>query len=254
MPTNSPMTGKTLRIIAHRGAKHARPENTLCAFDQALVEGADGIEMDIRLTRDGVPVIFHDHTLRKLGYPRQRLSELTLRELRGFDFGGWFSDEYRGEPIPTLEQVVERYGTRTELCLELKTARDAAANAELVRQTVDRVQASGASERVQILCFDAGLLEAAHARAPGLRYVLNAFAAISALPAAKRMPWLEAIDVDIRWLTPTTGEKLRAGDRGLMSYTCNTEAHLRAAQAAGVHAVITNRPAWMRAQLEQQHL
>jgi glycerophosphoryl diester phosphodiesterase len=245
------MTGTSPRIIAHRGAKHARPENTLCAFDQGLVEGADGIEMDIRLTRDGVPVIFHDHTLRKLGYPRQRLSELTLAELRSFDFGGWFSPEYRGEPIPTLQQVLERYGSRTELCLELKTARDAATNAELVRQTVDLVQASGASERVQILCFDAHLLELAHARAPGLRYVLNALAAITALPAARRMPWLDAIDVDIRWLTPAAGIKMRAGDRGLMSYTCNTEAHLRAARAAGVHAVITNYPARARAQLNE---
>jgi glycerophosphoryl diester phosphodiesterase len=244
------MTGAPPRIIAHRGAKHACPENTFAAFDQALREGADGIETDLRLTRDGVPVIFHDHTLRKLGHPRLRLSELTLVELRAFDFGGWFAPSFAGEPIPTLAEVLERYAGRIELCLELKTARNPATNAELVRQTVDRVLASGYSEHVRILCFDAGLLQLAHARAPELRYVLNAFAELAALRAARQMPWLDAIDLDIRWLTPATGEKLRAGGRPLMSYTCNTAAHLRAAQAAGVHAIITNRPAWMRAQLK----
>src|SRR5688572_18810930 len=114
MQPAAPMTDRLPRIIAHRGAKHARPENTLCAFDQALLEGADGFELDLRLTRDGVPVVFHDHTLRKLGLPRQRLSDLTLAELHRFDFGGWFSDEYRDEPIPTLRQIIDRYGTRTE--------------------------------------------------------------------------------------------------------------------------------------------
>lgn len=238
-----------MRVIAHRGAKHAWPENTLAAFDAGLAEGADGLELDLRLSHDGVPVVFHDHTLRKLGQPRQRLKDLTLADMRRLDFGGWFADANRGEPIPTLQQVLERYAGRTELCLELKTARDRASNASLVRQVVDGVRAHPGMERARILCFDAGLLEAAHAHAPELHYVLNAFAVDAALRAARHMPWLAAIDVDIRWLTPDAGGKLRTGGRRLMSYTCNTEAHLRAALAAGVDAVITNRPAWVRQQL-----
>lgn len=240
------MTDGPLRVIAHRGAKYACPENTYAAFDQALREQADGIELDLRLTRDGVPVVFHDHTLRKLGQPRQRLSGLTLAQLRQRDFGGWFDPSFAGEPLPTLAELLERYGNRTELSLELKTARDPARNAELVRQTLGLLREAGSAERVLILCFDASMLMAAQAQAPQLRYVLNAFAADSALPAAAQMPWLHGIDVDIRWLTPETGEKLRAGGRRLMSYTCNTEAHLRAARAAGAHAVITNRPQWAR--------
>jgi glycerophosphoryl diester phosphodiesterase len=246
------MTGLP-RVIAHRGAKHACPENTHAAFEQALAEGADGIELDLRLSADGVPVVFHDHTLRKLGQARQRLSALTLAELRRLDFGGWFDARFAGEPIPTLAEVLVRYAPRTELCLELKTARDPARNIELVTRTLQAVREAGAAEAVWILCFDAGLLRAAHARAPRLRYVLNALGPEAALRTAAELPWLHGIDVDIRWLTPAAGAQLRAGGRALMSYTCNTEAQLRAACAAGAAAVITNRPAWARAWLRDAH-
>lgn len=243
------MTSSSPRVIAHRGAKHACPENTHAAFLRALEERADGIELDLRLTRDGIPAVFHDYTLRKLGHPRQRFSALTLSELRELDFGGWFDPAFSGETLPTLAEVLERYGRETELCLELKTGRDAGRNLELVRKTLLQIEAASVEESVLLLAFDARLLEAAHAQMPGLRCVLNALAENSARPAARKMPWLHGIDVDIRWLDPEAGQRLRAGGQVLMSYTCNTEAHLRAARAAGVEAVITNKPAWVRGRL-----
>jgi glycerophosphoryl diester phosphodiesterase len=245
------MTDGSMHVIAHRGAKHACPENTFAAFDRALREQADGIELDLRLTRDGVPVVFHDHTLRKLGQPKQRLSELTLSQLRRLDFGGWFDPAFAGESIPTLAEVLERYGNRTELSLELKTARDPERNVELLRQLLGVLRESKCDEKALILAFESRLLEAAYALSPGLRYVLNAFAGESALRDAARMPWLHGIDVDIRWLTPDAGKRLRAQAPVLMSYTCNTEDHLRAAQAAGAQAVITNRPAWVKDHLRR---
>lgn len=240
------MTAPSTRIIAHRGAKHARPENTQAAFDQALAEGADGIELDLQLTRDGVPVVFHDHTLRKLGQPRQRLSALSLAELRALDFGAWYDSSFAGQRIPTLEEVLFRYGHRTELSLELKATRDVVRNTSLMNLALDRVRASGLEDKVLILCFNAGLLQQAHAREPGLRYVLNGLGPEATLAQARQMPWLHAVDVDIRWLTPEAGRQLRKCGQVLMSYTCNTQAHWQAARAAGVEAVITNRPAWFR--------
>lgn len=245
------MTDSVPRIIAHRGASGSCPENTLAAFDQALAEGADGLEFDVQLTRDDVPVVFHDHTLRKLGQRRQRLRDLSHAQVRALDFGRWFDPSFAGEPIPTLADVLARYAHKTELCLELKPVRDPARNAELLHLVLQQLQSIGRDARINILCFDAKLLQAAHAQAGGLRYVLNALGTASALHQAARMPWLFAIDVDIRWLGAQAGQQLRAGGRTLMSYTCNTEAHLRAAQAAGVHYIITNHPARMRAWLGQ---
>jgi glycerophosphoryl diester phosphodiesterase len=245
------MTDFSPRIIAHRGASGSCPENTLAAFDQALAEGAEGLEFDVQLTRDDVPVVFHDHTLRKLGQRRQRLRELSHAQVRALDFGGWFDPSFTGEPIPTLAEVLARYAPKTELCLELKPERDPARNAELLRLVLEQLQSVDQAACINILCFDAKLLQMAQAQAGGLRYVLNALGTASALQQAAHMPWLYAVDVDIRWLRPSAGEQLRAGGRTLMSYTCNTEAHLRAAQAAGVHYIITNYPARMRGWLGQ---
>lgn len=243
------MTASSTQVIAHRGAKHIRPENTLAAFDQALVEGADGMELDLQLTRDGLPVVFHDHTLRKLGEPRQRLSGLTLAQLRERDFGAWFDPAYAGEAIPTLDEVLRRYGHRTQLCLELKATRDVMRNQDLMCQVLDQVKATDNESNVLILCFNAGLLQQAHTREPGLRYVLNGLGPEATWSHARQMPWLYAVDVDIRWLTAESGRQLRSAGQRLMSYTCNTQAHWQAARAAGVEAVITNRPAWFREQV-----
>src|ERR1700752_3212303 len=91
-PAN-PLVGLTVtpRIIAHRGAKHSRPENTFAAFDEALVEDADGMELDVQLTRDGVPVVFHDDELGKLGLKNKRMAELTHARLRRPAAGQWFA-------------------------------------------------------------------------------------------------------------------------------------------------------------------
>lgn len=250
MPSATPTTSPTPRVIAHRGASGDWPENTLSAFDEALVEGADGIELDIQLTRDDVPVVFHDDTLSKLGLDRKSMSGVTLSELEPLDAGAWRGDAFRGEPVPTLELVLARYGKRCELLLELKGSGKDAADNELVHRTVKMVRRHGVQSNVYLLCFDPRLLSAAHQQAPKLRCVLNALTPAAGLAGARARPWLHAIDVDIRKLKPADGARLLAGGRKLMSYTCNTVQQLRAAQAAGVHAIITNHPAWAREQLE----
>src|SRR5688500_20285021 len=96
------------RIIGHRGACALRPENTVSSCRAALRGGADGIELDLQLTRDGVPVVFHDRSLHKIG-ARGPIRAHTLAELRALDFGAWFDEAYRGEPIPTLTGVLARF-------------------------------------------------------------------------------------------------------------------------------------------------
>lgn len=238
------------RVIAHRGASGTHPENTFAAFDQALAEGADGIEMDLQLARDDEVVVFHDHTLRKLGHSRTRMNALTTQELRAFDFGGWRGEQFRSEPLPTLVQVLARYAGRTELLLELKPERDTARNSLLVRRAIELMRAAGVKLRGYVLCFDPGMLAEARSLAPDLRYTLNAFATRSAAPMLHRLSWLQALDLDIRWLKPSDRALLRPGQE-LHCYTCNTEAQLRCALDAGVDAVITNFPARARADLRR---
>ena len=106
-------------VIAHRGASKEFPENTLIAFDEALGRGADGIECDLQLSRDGVPVIYHDRTLTRAGGGRKRVSRLDLAQLERLDPGARVDARFRGQHIPTLERLLDRYADKTRLLLEI---------------------------------------------------------------------------------------------------------------------------------------
>ncbi len=94
-------------IIAHRGDVSRAPENTLPAFRSALERGADGIELDVRVTCDRKLVVFHDRSLDRIGGRTGLVSNATLDEMRALDAGGWFAPEHRGEQAPTLDEVFE---------------------------------------------------------------------------------------------------------------------------------------------------
>jgi glycerophosphoryl diester phosphodiesterase len=116
-------------IIAHRGASAHAPENTLAAFERALEEGAEGVEFDVRLTRDGEAVVFHDPTLKRTGRREEAILALTAEELAAVDIGSWFNHkrparadpEFEKERVATLAAVLDRLKDFTGLIyIELK--------------------------------------------------------------------------------------------------------------------------------------
>jgi len=90
----SPRAAKRTLILAHRGASAEAPENTLAAFNLALQQGADGVELDVRLSADGVPVVIHDVRLERTTNGAGRVDALGARELRRLDAGSWFNQLY----------------------------------------------------------------------------------------------------------------------------------------------------------------
>ncbi|MEK7806824.1 MAG: glycerophosphodiester phosphodiesterase family protein [Chloroflexota bacterium] len=94
-------------IIAHRGDQSTAPENTLAAFRRALSAGADGVELDVRLTLDGQLVVFHDRRLDRTSNGSGLVSEHTLAEVKSLDVGAWFGPKFRREIAPTLDEVFE---------------------------------------------------------------------------------------------------------------------------------------------------
>ena len=107
-------------VFGHRGASKYAPENTIAAFDLALASGVPAIELDTMLTRDGVPVVIHDRTVERTTNGRGRIDDLTLAQVQALDAGEKFSAEFRGEGIPTLEQVFQRYQGKLLINVELK--------------------------------------------------------------------------------------------------------------------------------------
>jgi glycerophosphoryl diester phosphodiesterase len=148
-------------VYAHRGGAAVRPENTIEAFDHGLALGADGLELDVRLSRDGVVVVHHDEALDRTTDGRGAVSDFTADELGRLDAGYWFQPRSaagdppaaafpfrgRGCRLPLLRDVLARYRD-ARFIIELKTPQR-----ELARRAIDAVRASGAIDRVAIGSF-----------------------------------------------------------------------------------------------------
>lgn len=107
-------------VIAHRGASKAAPENTLSAFAAAIALGADMIELDVRLSRDGQIVVFHDKLLQRTTDGEGRLDAFSLAEIQRLDAGSWFDPRFVGERVPTLRETLEMAAGKVMLNIEIK--------------------------------------------------------------------------------------------------------------------------------------
>ena len=162
-------------IIAHRGASLTAPENTIAAFSRAVEDGAEGIEFDVRLTRDGVPVVFHDASLKRIAGVEKRISAVSLAELAQFDAGTWFNRMHSGssaakfenERVPTLEDTLEFLKVfRGPIYIELKsTARSIRTLAESVAEVLSRFSGS---LKVIVKSFDFEVVKMVRAISPGV--------------------------------------------------------------------------------------
>ena len=107
-------------VIAHRGAGAYYPENTMIAFRSAYEMGAEMIELDVTLSKDGIPVVIHDEDLDRTTNGKGKVADKTLKELKELDAGSWFDSKFQGERIPTLEEVLEFASGKISLNIEIK--------------------------------------------------------------------------------------------------------------------------------------
>lgn len=151
---------KKIVIWAHRGASGDAPENTMSAFRLAEQAGADGIELDVRLTADGVPMVLHDDTLDRTTDIKGALATYSLRNLQHADAGSWFASQFAGEVLPALDQVLQWADERLSLNVEIKEYAAGMAVKDLLKH-YPRC-------RVLVSSFDHGLLKALRANVPDL--------------------------------------------------------------------------------------
>jgi len=140
--------------IAHRGASSYAPENTFAAYDLALEMGAQHIELDVHLTTDGQVVVIHDDLLDRTTDGTGPVAACSLAEIKALDAGAWFGPALAGERIPTLSEVLERYGRRAHLHTEIKGQTPG-----LVPATLGLVRQQDLTEHVTITSFHLSALE-----------------------------------------------------------------------------------------------
>lgn len=229
-------------VIAHRGASGELPENTLAAFELAVRQGADWIETDLHLTKDGAVVLSHDAELAALGTPGE-IRERTLAELRSLDAGG-------GEPVPTLSEALERFAAEVAFNLELK--RGERAEYEGIEAAVlDEVERRGLLDRMLFSSFYDPVLARLRGRSAvariGLllstRYPRGAIERARALGAETLHP--EAPLVNRELVDAAHAEGL-----AVLPFTVDDPAEMERLLELGVDGLFTNFPARMRGVLE----
>lgn len=223
-------------IIGHRGASADAPENTLAAFALALEQGADGIELDVQLCADGVPIVMHDETVDRTCDGRGRVSDLTLAELRRFTI----ENEHA---IPTLDDVFRQFGREMLYNIELKALGfDDGGLARAVAATID---AHSTGDRVLVSCFSPFILRQARQILPGhipvglLRERDWLRSGHALVQAQADHPHHELVDADM--MAWARRKELRVN-----VWTVDEPPEAQRLARLGVQGIITNRPALIR--------
>lgn len=244
MPAGPPL------VVAHRGYSAVAPENTLAAFAAALLTDVPYVEIDVRTTIDGVPVIMHDPTVDRTTDGSGEVAQLTLSTVRGLDAGSWFSPGYAGLAVPTLDEVLDLVRpSRARLLLEIKRP----STPEQTKAILTAVADHGMAERVVVQSFAEVILRDTRVLAPELPLALlchdladdpvtqtRELGVVMYNPAGRHL--LDRLDV----LAP-----LRDAGVGVLPWTIDDADRWGRLTAAGVAGIITNRPGelsgWLRA-------
>jgi glycerophosphoryl diester phosphodiesterase len=228
-------------VIAHRGASGQLAENTLPAYELAIEQRADMIEIDLHRTRDGATVIAHDEELSGLG-GKGEIAAATLAEVRALDAGG-------GERVPTLDEVLDRFGDRIPFNLELKRGKSATYEG-LERAALDAVRKRGLLEQTLFSSFFDPVLERLRALEPEARLARLFSPRDPERPLERaRAVGAEAINPWLGLLQPELIEAAHAEGLAVYVFTVDEEREMRSLLDLGVDGIFTNFPDRLRALL-----
>jgi glycerophosphoryl diester phosphodiesterase len=242
-------------LIAHRGASHDAPENTLASVRLGWAQGADAVEVDVRQSRDGHIVVIHDAHTRRIAGVTRRVSAQTLDELRTLDIGRRKHPRFTGEKIPTLAEVLETVPPGRRLFVEIKCG------PECLPQFVDAVKRSGKTpSQVVPIGFDLTTMKLVKWALPdrevawvqGFRRNWRGGWSPTAekLIAHAKEAGLDALDLGGRGpVNQIFAAKVHAAGLNLYIWTVDSPPKASRLAAAGVDGVTTNRPAWLREKL-----
>ena len=244
-------------IIAHRGASAVAPENTLAAFDRAFQDGADGIELDVALTADGVPVVIHDDDLVRTAGVGGKVHMLTLAELRQYSVGSWFGASFASERIPTLVQVLDLARGRGLVNVEVKSRLWRTLRGEhrvppvktLVKSVLRTLSTHADPDAIVVSSFDPRVLRGIRRRDPRWRTGFLRWHRQNAQLHWPLWKWSGAT-----WFHPDVplvdrGERWAGGYENVNVWTVDSPDEQRRLASQGVRGLITNRPAEARRNL-----
>ena len=242
-------TGRPPLVIAHRGASFDAPENTLAAFELAVDQGADGIELDVHLSRDDQPVVIHDFTLERTTDGAGPVRDRTAQELKRLDAGSWRDRRFGGQRVQTLQEVVERFKERARFWIELKGGSDFYSGIE--ERVLSVVEIYDVVDRTLVQSFD----HAALSRLRSMNREVRLGALVESLqwdPAVVAGGVAQAVCPGVHALTAADAAAIARAGLECYVWTVNEPAEMDRLAAWGVSGIITDRPAVLRARLRRQ--
>ncbi len=228
------------QITAHRGSSKRAPENTIAAIEAAVEDMADFVELDVQMTKDGVAVLGHDATLKRVAGLNQTIASMTWEELQRLEVGGWFSPEYTGEPIPRLEQVMELCKGKINLNIEVKNV---GKDSRLPEMVAEMIREWGMEDQCVVSSTSLSYLERMKSLAPELRtgYILSA--------AYGDLYFNEIVDfISIRasFVDRQVVERAHERGMGVHVWTVNSKSEMERLRMLGADNLITDYPVLAR--------
>jgi glycerophosphoryl diester phosphodiesterase len=234
--------GERTRVIAHRGFSGVAPENTLAAVRAAINVGADMAEIDVTLTSDGEVVVIHDATLQRTTNGGGEVLRFSLADLGRLDAGSWFSPEFTGERIPTLDTILAEVDDRILLNVEIKSE---AVGLGVVNKVAAAIRARMMTDEIVVSSFTPEALEKMRVIAPEIRTAVLYNAEIhTGMDPVELVTGVGATAFNIKRVRLTPEMLQRCHDNGIpvAVYTVNKKRHMRKTVALGVDAIFTDRP------------
>lgn len=255
---------RPLSIIAHRGASAHAPENTRAAFRRAIADGADGIELDGRLSSDSIPVVVHDATLRRLAKIERRVADLTAEELSAVDVGSWFNrafpqkfdEKFAAETVPTLAEFFDLLGDYAGVIyVELKGA----SRIEPLVETIgDFVGKTNTRAQIVVKSFNLEAIKLVKQIAPHIRTAALFEPKILTVLRKKKRILEEAAGCDADEIslhrslaTKKFVRQARENNFSVVIWTADNPVWVSRAIDYGIGAIITNEPAKLLAERER---
>lgn len=235
-------------VIARGGAAGAAPEHTIAALELGLAHGADGLWLDLHLSRDGQPVVIHDFSVDRTTDGRGPVRELTARELKRLDAGRWRGPEFAGQRVQMLQEVLERFRDRTRFWIELRAGSDV--YPEIEERVVGMVEVYDVADTALIQSAD----RAALARCRGFNRALRL--GVVALDAPVLPPDLlpgeiQAVCPRADALGPVDAAALRRTGLECYAWTIHEPVQVDRLVAYGVDGIVTGRPDAVRRRLDR---
>lgn len=232
-------SGRTI-IIGHRGAMGHAPENTLASFKKGMELGADVLEFDVHLSRDGVIVVMHDAVVNRTTDGSGLISEMTLSELKQLDAGSWFGREFAGERIPTLEETLEWVAGRIDLAIEIKGRQKPQEGIE--RAVVEMIRAHEMVDKTMVISFHHPSVRAVKKIEPGIATGILYSGYLADTVGAARAALADSVRPHAGHWTPELVDEVHEAGLSASTWTVNDPEQFKQLVEMGVDSIGTNYP------------